>query len=59
MGPARRQADLEAARVPIISNKYALGEDLVVAGGATVPDYRAPTRHGWVDSAHDLYTLKN
>lgn len=37
---------MEAARVPIISNKYALGEDLVVAGGATVPDYRAPTRHG-------------
>ncbi|KAH7960327.1 hypothetical protein HPB49_018724 [Dermacentor silvarum] len=36
----RRQADLEAARVPVISNKYALTED--AGGPASAHDYRTP-----------------
>lgn len=44
----RRQADLEAARVPIISNKYALGEDAAGGGSSAAHDYRPapPARAG-------------
>lgn len=43
-GPARRQADLEAARVPVISNKYALGDDSVIVSSPGAPDFRSQAR---------------
>ncbi|KAH6932062.1 hypothetical protein HPB50_002729 [Hyalomma asiaticum] len=52
----RRQADLEAARVPVISNKYALTED--AGGPAPAHEYRTPPartgRRTWRDEGGEL-----